>query len=241
MDDRRAMQLCAWCAPALIVVMGIGLVGFAGLVPPPSPGDSAETIQRMFVEHQGGIRIGMVLVMIASAGFIPWTTGLAHLLKRTGHGSPALTHIQTASGVIACLVGVNFSMITSLAAFRPSEVAAETTRLLDDLMWFWWLIPWPPFMVWCVLVGVLILKDRSPGGPRFPRWLGYLSIWAAVCYTPGSLAIFFKGGPFAYDSLIVWYIPTVVFFIWMVVMTVFMLKDAKRPDVVVDRPEALRA
>lgn len=227
MDNRRVLLFCAWCAPVLIVLLGVGIFPVAGLVPPPSPSDTAETIQHLFSANAGAIRIGMVMVMVGSAGFIPWTIGLGHQLKQPGRDSSIATHIQTASGVIACLVGINFSMITSLAAFRPDDIAPETTRMLDDWMWFWWLIPWPPFMVWCVLVGVLILKDAN-AVPVFPRWTGYLSIWAAVCYTPGSLATFFKSGALAYDGIIVWYIPTIVFFIWMLIMTAYMLRGVNR-------------
>ena len=149
-DNRRVLLFCAWCAPALILLLGVGIFPVAGLVPPPSPSDSAEAIQQFFIAHAGAVRVGMVMVMIGSAGFIPWTIGLGHQLRQPGRDSSIATHIQTASGVIACLVGVNFSMITSLAAFRPDDIAPQTTRMLDDWMWFWWLIPWPPFMVWCV-------------------------------------------------------------------------------------------
>jgi len=223
-EDRRLRLACACAAPALIVVIGVGLVGFAGMVPPPSPSDSPEKIKRFFVDGQDGIRVGMVLIMVGGAGFIPWASGLANELKRALGSSSLATHIQLGGGVIACVVATSFAMVGSLAAFRPDHLAAETTRLLDDLLWFWWLIPWPAFTVWCVLVGCLILSERNPG-ELFPRWSGYLSIWAAVCYVPGSLAIFFTtGGAFSYNGLVVWYVPTVVFFIWMACMTPLMFR-----------------
>jgi hypothetical protein len=166
-DNRRVLLLCAWSAPVLIVLLGTGIFPVAGLVPPPSPSDSAETIQRFFSTNAGSIRVGMVMVMIGSAGFIPWTIRLGHQLKQPGRDSSIVTHIQTASGVIACLVGVNFSMITSLAAFRPDDIAPETTRMLDDWMWFWWLIPWPPFFVWMLIMTGYMLRgaDRTAAAP----------------------------------------------------------------------------
>ena len=227
--ERRAALFCAWCAPALIVIIGIGLVACAGMVPPPSPSDSSQEIADFYIDGQDGIRIGMVLIMIGGAGFIPWAIGLAQALKNEVDPPAALTNIQVVTGVIAALVAISFSMIGSLAAFRPDDLAPETTRLLNDLLWFWWLIPWPPFTVWCGVVGAVILSDRRPS-PAFPRWSGYLSIWVAVCYAPGSLAIFFtEGGALAYNGLVTWYIPTVVFFVWLAVMTRLMIRAANGP------------
>jgi hypothetical protein len=109
--------------------------------------------------------------------------------------------------------------------------------MLDDLLWFWWLIPWPPFSLWSVVVGVLILRDAHEPSV-FPRWAGYFSVVAAVTYVPGSLCLFVKHGAFGFAGAIVWYVPTVVFFGWMVAMTVLMMRAAGREQTV---PEPARA
>lgn len=221
--NRRVELFCAWSGPVLIGLMFLGLVVFAGFVPPPSPSDSADEIAALYVRDADGIRIGMVLIMIGGAFLAPWGIGLAHQLKKTSDAHPALTHIQVAASVIAVVVATSFALIGSVTAFRPDDLAPETTRLLNDILWFWWLIPWPLFSIWCSIVGVLILRDTS-AEPVFGRAAGYMSLWAAVLYAPGSLCLFFKTGPFSYNGAVVWYVPTVVFFIWILVMTRLMIR-----------------
>jgi hypothetical protein len=113
---------------------------------------------------------------------------------------------------------VIFSLVGGLASFRAGQIDEHTTQTLNDLLWFCWVIPGSYFEVWSVVVGVSILLDKRDQ-PIFPRWSGYLSIFAAMTYLPGCLGFFFKDGPFAYNGLFVWWIPTVVFFAWIMPMS----------------------
>lgn len=228
---------CAWAGPALIVVTFAGLIPAAHLVPPPSPAWSAHHVASFFMHRATGIRIGMVLTMIGGAFIVPWAAGLAFQLSRTSDAHPALTSVQVASAAIAMVLLMSFSVIGSIAAFRPATLAPGTTRLLDDILWFWWLIPWPPFSLWSVVVGVLILRDQSQPS-LFPRWAGYFSIVAAISYIPGSLCLFFKHGAFGFSGALVWYEPTIVFFTWMVAMTVLMLRVAQRGELAATSAQA---
>jgi hypothetical protein len=48
-----------------------------------------------------------------------------------------------------------------------------------------------------------------------------------VLFTPGTIAVFFKDGPFAWNGLFTWYLPLTVFAIWMIAMSALMLKAIK--------------
>jgi hypothetical protein len=54
--------------------------------------------------------------------------------------------------------------------------------------------------------------------PVFPRWVGFLNFWLAVCYTVGALLPFFKRGPFAWNGLFGFWLAVVSFFGWIFVM-----------------------
>jgi hypothetical protein len=60
--------------------------------------------------------------------------------------------------------------------------------------------------------------------PLFPRWLGYLNIWAAITFTPGVILPFFKSGPFAWNGIFVFWIPAIVFAIQFVANVIHLLK-----------------
>jgi hypothetical protein len=87
------------------------------------------------------------------------------------------------------------------------------------------LFSWPPFGLWCLLIAASILFDRNA---RLPRWVGYLNIWTFVGYVPASCMIFTRSGPLSQNGLITFWIPIVVFFCWMVIMSTAVIRYSKK-------------
>jgi hypothetical protein len=193
---------------------GVGLVVFARMIPANSPDASIAEIVNFYTDNALGIRIGMVLVMFGSGLFIPWGVSLATQTRRAAPQHPVLFHIQVACSVGACMLGVMVCLAGGLAAFRAGQISGDITQMLNDIVWFCWVFPGSYFEVWCAVVGVSVLLDKGTV-PVFPRWFGYLSIWAAISYVPGLFAVFFKHGVLSYNGIFVWWIPTVVFFAWI--------------------------
>jgi hypothetical protein len=116
-----------------------------------------------------------------------------------------------------------FVLIWAVASFRAGQIPAQTTRTLNDLAFFLLLFDWSPFCLWVASFAVAIFRDRS-AEPVFPRWAAYLNLWVVFLSIPGCLIVFFKHGPFAFNGFVAFYFPVVVFFVWLVVMTVLALK-----------------
>jgi hypothetical protein len=226
--NRRVQQCCAWSGPLLVVLAGAGLAGFARLIPANTPKESASRIVHMYAHHATGVRIGMALAMFAMGLIIPWGVSLATQTRRAAPEHPILFHIQVACSVGGTMLGVMFVILGALAAFRAGHIAHSTTQMLNDAMWFCWVFPGSYFIVWNCVVGASILLDKHRE-PIFPRWAGYVSIWAGISYFPGFLGIFFKSGAFSYNGLFVWWIPTVAFFGWIVLMSVLTLRAINQP------------
>ena len=93
-----------------------------------------------------------------------------------------------------------------------------------DLAYFMPLFSWPIFSGWCFLIAVAVLTDDT-GNPVYPRWVGYVNIWAGLLYIPGGIILFFKTGPFAWDGILGLYIPFIAFFLWILVMTWAMIRN----------------
>jgi len=113
-------------------------------------------------------------------------------------------------------------MLFAVTAFRPDR-AADSTLLLNDVTWIFLVMPWPPFTMQNFAFAFAILSDTCTT-PLFPRWLGYLNIWAPIIFTPGVILPFFKSGPFAWNGIFVFWIPAVVFGIQFVVNVTWLLK-----------------
>ena len=219
MNNRRFLRACLWCGPGMALLFGIGFFPVAGFLPPPSPDDSAAEIVRWFDDNLDGIRWGTVIMMAGTPLIALWGIALASQTRRTERGFPVLTCVQVMCAGIVVLTIAVFTLIWAVAAFRPGETSPETTQVLNDIAYFLLLFDWSPFCLWVASFAIAIFRDHNEE-PIFPRWAAYLNLWIVFLSIPGCLIVFFKDGPFAYDGFVSFYFPVVVFFIWLVAMTI---------------------
>jgi hypothetical protein len=224
--DRSLLLWCAWCGPLATMLALIGMVVISGFIPAQAPSASGRTIAHWYSANATAIRLGLVISMIGFTLFVPFGIAIAIQTRRT-EGRPVLTYIQIAAVAIAALEGVMSVCIWVAAAFRPNVIDPNTTRALNDLGWFAFLLDVPPFSVWLGAIGIAILRDRSPT-PVFPRWLGYLNLWVAFDICGALLIPFFKTGPFAYDGFMALYVPFGSFFAWMVITSPLLIMAIRR-------------
>lgn len=220
---RNVQLICVWCGVALLAAVGIAIVLLAGFVPGPTPSLTAAQITSQYVHNLGGIRAGMCIEMAGVALLAPWGAAVAMQTHRANPRSGVLTATQIMCVAAATIIGIMAPLVWGLAAFRAGSISPETTRTLNDLGWFLFIFDWSPFALWYAAVGLAIITD--PGDePVFPRWAGYLSFWTAGLSAPGGLTILFKTGPLAYNGLLALWVPLTVFGIWIVVMTVLVIR-----------------
>ncbi len=227
--SRKADTWFAWSGIPFVTLFVVGMVPFADFVPPPSPADSAEQIAAIFREHTNAIRVGLVLVFVATILFLFYGAELAHQTRRIAGASRALCYVQIASVSAAVLIIDLPVMLWWTAAFRP-ERPAEFLRLLNDVGWMIFIGGFVPYVAWAIAVGLAILSDVTPE-PVFPRWSGYLSIFVALVQVPPVMLVFVKTGPFAWDGLISWWLPAIDFFAWIVVMMVLTATAARQQPI----------
>lgn len=226
-SEARLLRGSAWCGIAMAVLFGIGFMPFANFFPPPAPSATGAEVVDLFRANATSIRIGTVLMLVAITLIIPWGIGLTFVTSRIKPFKMILVAGQLVSfGIAVALIGLVIVM-WSVAAFRAGSINPDVTQTLNDLAWIILLFTWPPFSLWCALVAMSILGDNSER-PAMPRWCGYFGLFTAVSFACGGLVIFFKHGPFAWNGIIGFYIPLNVFFIWIIVVTVLLLRTAKR-------------
>ena len=243
--DTRLEQLGAWSGIAWVIVCGGGF-GVTGLLPV----RAASTPPAELAAHLSDIKyqtlIGMMLVLIGGLTFlITWSITMAHQVRKYANPSPLAFYVMVAVGLTGAIIGMLCGVIGSAMAFRVDTLAPDTTQLLYDLIWFLFLIPWPPFMLWQLITGFAILSDQNTG-IMFPRWLGYLSLWAAALEIFSALSVFFYNGPFSYNGLVTFWVPGASFFIWVLVFAIVQIRGWKRvndggpPAVVSTDTESIR-
>jgi hypothetical protein len=147
--------------------------------------------------------------------------------------APILLYVRRMERVplltFACLanVGGGAAVITTIAvawtvmAFRAEN--ALIVQVFNDFGFFLFLYTWPPFAIFMWVIAIAILRDVNPT-PTFPRWVAYYNVYAGIGMAPASLMGLFKTGPLAYNGLLAFWLVAIDFFLWMVVMSVVMMK-----------------
>jgi len=226
--NRTAQLVCAALGPAMIILFIIGSVLLARYFPPAiHPSWSAEQVAAFYTDNVDRIRIGLIFTACAYGVMGTWGVAMAVQTRRKEGMFPALTYVQLTGMAAGTAQIVVMAAVWAAAAFRPGEVSPEITQTLNDLGWMLLLGTWMPFTIWNIALGLSILLDKS-ANPAFPRWSGYLSIWAGILYTPGSGAWFFKEGAMSWVGAIALWEVFIIFGIWVVTFSWLSYKNVKR-------------
>ena len=203
-------RLFVWSGLGALVLMGVGLLFFAGCVPPPSPTHTSAEIVAFYSENPVRMRAGFAIAMFGSALIIPFTVVLFLQMQRIeGRPSP-WAYLQLAAGIADMFVFILPLMILQTAVYRIDELAPDTVRMLNDMAWILFVGPPSMIVLQMISVGGVVLQDRS-ADPVLPRWVGYYNLWAALVSACGTTVPFFKTGPLAWDGLFTYWIPVGAF------------------------------
>jgi hypothetical protein len=223
-DDRQTtfraaaltQKACAWCGPGVIVVCLIGLALCARFAPPPPPLTSPAGVAAIFQERTLGIRTGMMVMVLGAALLGPFFAVISVHMRRIEGQRPTLAYAQLVLGACFILEIIFPMMALQTAAFRPERDAA-IQQTLHDMGWLTFFGVASTGFVQLVIIGVVILQDTQ-AVPVMPRWVGYFNIWVGFAFVPGTVMIYFKSGPFAWDGIFIFWIPFTAFFLWLVIM-----------------------
>ena len=223
-------RIFIWSAPALFVIATVSIVVLMRLLlPAPHPAWSAERIAGVYRDNQIGILVGCFIFLAFCTLLVSWAAILIGQCRRIEGRYPFLIYAQMMYAVANFMIAIMVNVLWAVAAFRAHDISPEITRALNDVAFFFFTFAWSPGAAWFLIVALTVFSDKSPQ-PLYPRWVGYFSLWCALLEVPAGLVAFFKSGPFAYDGLISLYIPLAIFFVWMIGLTVAMLKVQSRDE-----------
>jgi hypothetical protein len=233
MQDYRFsnQMLHAWSGPACVVGTVIALVLIARFIPPPPAYLTADQVAQLYRDHLLPIRIGLFFAIAATSLLIPFSAVISIQMLRKEGNRPVMAFTQLAGGATGSLVLIIAFMVMMMAAFDPSR-PVEVTKAMHDAGWLMLLLPYSPFCVQYIAIAMVILQDSS-GKPVFPRWVAFFNIWIAITFIPTGLVGFFMTGPITWHGVIGFWIPTISYGTWYIVMFLA-LKSAIREDQLLD-------
>jgi len=220
------MKICTYMGAVAGTLLFLGIWPLANMFPPLAPATPSADVANYYREHQTGILVGGIFIMTASVLFFPFLAAIATFMKKIeGPVSPltyAFIMIVAYGFVTVFFAGLFFTA----AAYRP-DFPDTTIHSLSDIAFFLFVMPAVPAFVQNVVTGIVILSDRR-ARPVLPRWVGYMNLWTGVLLLPGLAVGLFKVGPFAWNGILAFWLPAVVFAIWFNVMIWAMLDAIKR-------------
>jgi hypothetical protein len=76
--------------------------------------------------------------------------------------------------------------------------------------------------------GAALADDQAE--PIFERWVGYVCIWVALLSVPAGAIYFPKAGPLVWNGIVAFWIPAIMFVIWVLTMTYALLRAINKQE-----------
>lgn len=210
----KSQLIGLWCVVIFTVLVLIGWIGLAHFWLP-AAADLGQAGTKVFytVTHQTGMLWGNSILIVACAFLVPASIQFGLCLSDIEGPKPLWSITTAISGIlIAVIVFFNACMWIG-AAYRP-DAGGDVVVMLNDLAWFAFLLGWVFLSLQMVAAAVVALSDRR-SKPMIPRWVSIASIVGAILLICAGGPAFAKTGPFAYNGILAFYMPVVIWAIWL--------------------------
>jgi hypothetical protein len=209
---QRTQLVCAWLGPIGTVILFFAMFFLMHILPPFRPALPLGDLAAIYRTQGTSMIVGGLLLMLATTIYAPFFAAVALQVRRMER-SPIWTYVFLTSTLLAFYSVIVAEMVFSAAAYRP-ERSDMLIQTLSDLAFILYVGTALPGSVQMVSVGFAVLGDSRPD-PIFPRWVGYLDIWAGILASPGTLIALFKFGPFAWNGALAFWVAAFAFGIWL--------------------------
>jgi hypothetical protein len=225
--SERSQSILVWWAIVFAVIYGIVLWLLLDMVPPPTAKLDATQIAHWYAVRHTKIRIGAVIASWTSAFMVPLSIVVAAQMSRQEKGSKIWSVMTVVGGGMMSIFLVLPPLFWGVAAFTPTR-APQVTAIMHELGMLTLTTTDQYYVFMWVAVVVISLLPTSARNSPFPRWFGYLSAWIALMFEAGAFAFLPRTGPFAWNGLLVFWVPLTLFGVWIAVMCRLLLVALKR-------------
>jgi len=148
---------------------------------------------------------------------VPFGALLAVRVRALEGRHTPLTFVQILGCGLAVMAVVMPMFFFAAASYRP-ERDPQITQALNDMGWITFVMNWPAVTLQCLSIAFAIFgaRDRKP---IWPRWVAYFNMWCAFIFAAACVVVLFKGGAFAWNGLLAFWLVAVFFGGWYLVMT----------------------
>ncbi|MET0984144.1 MAG: hypothetical protein ABW034_01930 [Steroidobacteraceae bacterium] len=221
----RYQRLCIWCGIGFVSLFFAALFPIAGFIPPPPPTLSGPELMDLYRDQFAMVKLAMPIGILAAGLSIPFNALIAGHIARIetrDQGMPLLSITSFGAGTVNSMLFLLPFIFWAGGYFRIDRDPA-LVQLISDMAWLEVVMIFSPAAIQCVCVALAGFMDKTQQAV-FPRWCCFAMLWIAVLFIPGSLGIFFFHGPFAWNGLIVFWVPASVFGLQIFLLAYVMYK-----------------
>lgn len=229
-ERHNSLKIGLWCNWIFVALTAIGWLGIAHFIAPARADLGLDATKVWFTEtHRNGVIVGCTLFYIAAGILTPGSIAFGMMLSKIEGRLPLWSFTTAVSGVFISLIVFLNCCAWIVAAYRP-EYGADVIQSWYDWAWFAFLLGWIYLSLEMVATAIVEFMDDRPQ-PMIPRWFTWLTLAGAFTIFTAAGPAFFKSGPFAYHGLLAFYMPVVVWGVYLSGTTWFMVKELTRsPD-----------
>jgi hypothetical protein len=221
----RVFKLLAWTGPLFTLMWLSGAGPTTGWIylPPPSAADTAAQTLSDYTRNVFLMRLGCIIMITSCILYATWGMLVSMLTRKIEKDYPIFFYLQVISLAASVVVVLLIGYFWGAAAWRPGETLPEVTQALNDIGWLGVLFTGAPFALYQWALAGSIFVDRSDR-PVYPRWAAYMNLFASFFMIEAGLLLFFKTGPFSQNGLFVFYLPMIIFFVWILTYSYLALR-----------------
>ena len=173
--DVGVAKVLAYSGIALVISLIVAQGFLMGFIPPPSPALSAEELAQIFIDRKIGIRIGTMIECIGFTFWGTWAISIVVCMRRMERGIPVLTYASIANAGGAWVFFLLMPITWAMIAFRPETMDPKFIQIMNDYVWFIFILSWPPFAVFMIFIATAIFRDHNVP-TIYPRWVAFQSL-----------------------------------------------------------------
>jgi hypothetical protein len=224
--SERSQIAVVWWGIGLAILYGVSLVFMLHMVPPPSAMLSADAVAAFYREHGTSIRVGAMIDSWCGAFMLPLSAVIAVQVARVEQGR-IWARLTELGGMAVSIFLVLPPIFWGVAAFTPDR-APEITQIMHQLAVLTLVTTDQFYIFMWVAVMFVCFRATTVRHSPFPRWFGWFTAWTFIMFEAGAVAFVTRMGPFAWDGLLVFWSPVILFSAWLIIMLRLVLKALKR-------------
>ncbi|MGH2901113.1 MAG: hypothetical protein ACRDMZ_20725 [Solirubrobacteraceae bacterium] len=215
MTSKLRQQLFGlWCAPIFTVGIALGWLGLAHFWHPAPADLDAQATKAFFVDlHRDGMLLGNSILIVACAFLVVVSIQFGLMLAELEGRRPLWSITTAVCGILIALIVFLNAGFWIGAAYRP-DAPAELIVALNDVAWLGFLLGWVFLSLQMVATAIVALGDDS-ARPLIPHALSKASLVGAALLICAGGPAFTHSGPFAYHGLLAFYLPMLIWGLWL--------------------------